>query len=84
MIGKKLNAMPLDLRLVWETGEEDPLGIDGGYEGIVEWDSDEDEEQTKPMMDKVAREVELIPGTRTLGTYIEGREANVRVEMRNR
>lgn len=82
MVGKRLNVMPLELRLIWETGERDPVALSEGQEGIEEWDSDEEEEtdESKNEANSVAREVELAAGTRTLGTYIEGREARVRVE----
>ncbi|KAM3418543.1 hypothetical protein BST61_g4520 [Cercospora zeina] len=84
MVGKKLHVMPLELRLIWETGERDPIALREGQEGIEEWDSDDEEEIAKSKVDanSVAREVELVAGTRALGTYIEGREARVRVEQR--
>lgn len=83
MIGKRLGMAPLKLRLVWETGEKDPVGRDGGYTGPEEWDSsDEDEASSRKEDELVAREVELVAGTRAVGTYIEGREAKVRIELK--
>lgn len=87
LVGKKVGVAPLKLHLIWETGERDPIGRDGGYEGPEWWESDEDEETVglNAATDEarwVMREVELVAGTRALGTYIEGREARVRVEMR--
>lgn len=82
MIGKRLGIVPLKLRLVWETGEQDPVGRDGGYTGPEEWDSsDEEGTSTTQEGELVAREVELVAGTRAVGTYIEGREARVRIEL---
>lgn len=83
MLGKRLGVMPTLVRLAWETGERDPLGHGGNSEGLTGWDSDEAEsELDEPQTYSVAREVELVASTRTLGTYIEGREARVRVERR--
>lgn len=86
MVGKRLGIAPLKLRLIWETGERDPIGRDGGYTGPSEWDSSDDDEELNSATagGLVAREVEIIAGTRPIGTYIEGREANVRVELRSR
>ncbi|GIZ40872.1 hypothetical protein CKM354_000419300 [Cercospora kikuchii] len=85
MVGKKLSVMPLELRLIWETGERDPIGLNQDQTGIEEWDSDEegDGDDIKIGESSAAREVELVAGTRTLGTYIEGREARVRVERKS-
>lgn len=83
MIGKRLGVVPLTLRLIWETGEQDPVGRDGGYTGPEEWDSSDDEGATSVTEGNlIAREIELVAGTRAVGTYIEGREANVRVELK--
>ncbi|EME89478.1 uncharacterized protein MYCFIDRAFT_210106 [Pseudocercospora fijiensis CIRAD86] len=81
MVGRRLGISPLKLRLVLETGEKDPIGKNNGDGTLEWWDSDEDE---AVVMDDganlVAREVELVAGTRALGTYIEGREVSIRVE----
>lgn len=75
--------MPLQLLLVWETGERDPLAHGAYVEGITEWDSDEEESDTTGSeTNSVAREVEIVAGARTMGTYVEGLEARVRVERR--
>lgn len=84
LVGKKLGVMPLKVRLIWETGERDPLGQRGAYSGPEWWDSsDESDDDAAVDGQSVLREVELIPGTRALGTYIEGREARIRVELRD-
>ena len=81
-VGKRLGVMPLKLRLIWETGEQDPAGRASGYNGPEWWDSSDDEaENAGREHDLVWREVELSPGTAAVGTYIESHEAKIRVEM---
>ena len=84
-VGKKLNIMPLCLRLVWETGERDPVGSVGGKAGDAPecWDSseEEDEGEVAARGEWVAREVELTAGTRAVGSYLEGSGGLVRVEV---
>lgn len=86
LAGKRLGIMPLKLRLVLETGEHDPIASETGYAGPEWWDSSDDddgeEELPRAGQEFVAREIELVAGTRPLGTYIEGREARVRVEVK--
>lgn len=86
IVGKRLGIVPLQLRLVWETGERDPVGKDRGYTGPEWWDSSDEEEDDELRNSDafVAREVELVAGTRPIGTYFEGREARVRVELKYR
>lgn len=85
LVGKRLAVAPLKLRLILETGERDPMGIRAGAGKAPEyWDSS-DEEDDEGLNGKgawVAREVELTGGTRSLGTFVEGSEARVRVETR--
>ncbi|KAI0874115.1 Thioesterase/thiol ester dehydrase-isomerase [Hypoxylon argillaceum] len=93
--GKLFGVKPLSLRLIWETGEWDPVaGFDdevedsSGDEGL----STEDEEKALILGDSpqaaekagkwVRREVELPDGPRQLGFCIDGSEAKIRVEMR--
>lgn len=87
LVGKKLRILPLKLRLVLETGEQDPLAQGEEYTGPEEWCSDsEDEEGSDGAVSAdgqwTSRKVELIAGTRVLGTYIEGREASIVVEKK--
>ena len=83
ILGKRLSVMPLQLVLVWETGERDPLAHGGNADSILEWDSDEEESVTvQSEADSVARDVEMAAGTRTMGTYIDGHDARIRVEKR--
>jgi hypothetical protein len=44
-----------------------------------EWDSEDSEGEAST--DRVVREVEVVPGTRSIGTWIDGSEAVVRVEI---
>lgn len=81
-VGKKLGVMPLRVKLVWETGERDPVrrGGDGG-EAPESWDSSEEEDESGEG-EWTVREVELVPGTRMVGSYFEGQRARARVEVR--
>lgn len=79
-VGKRLDISPLKVQLAWETGERDPVRKGGeGGEAPEEWDSS-DEEDEGGEGEWVAREVRLVAGTRMVGSYLEGREARVRVE----
>jgi hypothetical protein len=82
-VGKKLNVVPLGLRLVWETGERDPVGAGSGSAGDAPeyWDSSDEEDEVAGNGEWVAREVELAAGTRSVGSYLEGEGGRVRVEV---
>ena len=82
MVGKRLGQMPLGLRLVLETNERDPTGRDSGYGGPEWWDSGDDEADEGDEDRWMTREVEMVAGSRPLGSFVEGAEASVRVEMR--
>jgi len=90
IVGKRLGVMPLRLRLVWETGERDPIARPEGQEGPEWWDSDDEEVDDtggsggESDGETVAREVELVAGTRALGTYVEAGRAVFRIEVRDR
>ena len=80
-VGKELDVSPMTLALVLETGERDPVARDSGYAGPEWWDSDDEEVDTDAdKEDWTIREIELVPGTRVLGTYVEGREARMKVK----
>lgn len=102
IVGRLFSLPPMRLRLVWETGEWDPVG---GEEDDGGWSCSEDEELDVEHSGEhcaemegggvvkseevgreehgwVAREVELVDGTREVGFWIEGRAARVRVELR--
>ncbi|KAK3075556.1 hypothetical protein LTR53_000994 [Teratosphaeriaceae sp. CCFEE 6253] len=85
VVGKKMGVMPLRSRLVLETGEQDPVG-QKKYEGPEWWCSDDEEDGDDEGVEAgqegkawKGREVEMVAGTRALGTYVEGAEARVRV-----
>lgn len=81
IVGKHYGVLPLMLKLVWETGEKDPVSrsTTGGVQGVRDWDS-EDEEGDSTGQEWMEREVELVAGTRPLGTIVEVSEASIRVE----
>ncbi|KAI1773994.1 RNI-like protein [Hypoxylon cercidicola] len=94
--GKLFGARPLSLRLIWETGEWDPVA---GFDDEVEDSSDEEEEEEKREAEEAAnlvensqqnnrtgkwikREAELQDGPRQLGFCVDGLEVKIRVEIR--
>lgn len=80
IVGRLFDLRPMGLRLVWETGEWDPVpGLGGGDWGGSE---DEDENDKRDASKWAQREIELVDGTRDVGFWIDGREATVRVELR--
>ncbi|KAK3394512.1 hypothetical protein B0H63DRAFT_47953 [Podospora didyma] len=98
IVGKLFGLPPLELRLVWETGEWDPVaGFDDEAgdsseeeEMEVEWERTEDQGasagEVPPTGSKggrwVKREVELKDGPRHFGYCVDGLEAKIRVELR--
>ncbi|SMR43400.1 unnamed protein product [Zymoseptoria tritici ST99CH_1E4] len=73
-VGAKLGVLPMELRLVWETGEWDPVmrGIGVGQE-VEEWDSSDEEAGEDGKTEGVMkREVELVAGTRGWGRFLRG------------
>ena len=85
LVARTFAMQPMRLRLVWETGEWDPLGGTGDDSdqwsvGSATEDVDEKEGEGKGW---IKREVELMDGTREVGFWIEGKQATVRVEERN-
>jgi tubulin-specific chaperone E len=95
IVGRLFGLRPLSLRLIWETGEWDPVA---GYEDQEE-DSDEENEAEDTHAHREAieqevkletgtekgrwmrREVELEDGTRQIGFWVDSMEATVRVEL---
>ncbi|GKT63513.1 LOW QUALITY PROTEIN: tubulin-specific chaperone [Colletotrichum tofieldiae] len=94
--GRLFGAEPLRLRLVWETGEWDPVG---GFDEDENADDSSDEEDagrggegaetgtdTTAREEKggrwVKREVELKDGPRQLGFCVDGMDVKIRVEDR--
>jgi hypothetical protein len=95
IVGRLFGLRPLSLRLIWETGEWDPVA---GYEDQEE-DSDEEDEAEDAHVHRelivreakvetgkekgrwMRREVELEDGTRQIGFWVDGMEATIRVEL---
>ncbi len=79
IVGKKFGVMPMDCKLIWETGDWIPArrtmaDVD------EDWDSEDSEDEG--ITGKIMREVEVTPGTRSIGTWIDGMEATVRIELK--
>lgn len=79
MVGKYFGIKPMECKLLWETGDWMPAKSAVVDFDEDEWDSEDSEKETK--VDRVMREVEVVPGTRSIGTWIDGSEAVVRVEI---
>ncbi|KAJ4367627.1 hypothetical protein N0V83_007212 [Neocucurbitaria cava] len=77
--GKHFGIKPWKCKLIWETG--DWISARKATADIVDedWDSDDSDEEIG--MERILREVEIVPGTRSIGTWIDGTEATVRVEV---
>lgn len=88
IVGRLFDIKPLYVRLIWETGEYDPIA---GYEDEEDDSSDNEDEDTKIAATKTSmnedkgkwmkREVEIEDSTRQVGYCVEGMEARVRVEV---
>lgn len=81
MVGKHFNMRPLQCKLMWETGDWMPATRNVLNFDEDDWDSDDSEEDRQS--DRVMREVEIKPGTRSIGTWIDGSDATVRVELKS-
>lgn len=87
MVGKVFGLHPSKIRLIWETGEWDPVA---GYEDDENSsDDDDDDARVEVSLDPerakgqwMKREVELEDSTRQIGFCVDGMEARVRVEVR--
>jgi hypothetical protein len=97
LVGRVFGLSPLKVKLVWETGEWDPVGgfdevdEDGEEEDLeAEWERREGEGGVPgdmPELERkgarwVKREVELKDGPRQFGYCVDGLEARIRVERR--
>lgn len=79
MVGKHFGIKPMECKLLWETGDWMPAKSAVVDFDEDEWDSEDSEEGGK--VDRMMREVQVVPGTRSIGTWIDGSEAVVRVEI---
>lgn len=91
IVTRLFSLPPLECKLIWETGELDPVAGREDEEGwsVSEDDSDEDGGEKGRLKEKdkdkdrwVQREVELVDGTREVGNLVEGKKVRVRVEAR--
>lgn len=80
VVGKHFGIKPIKCRLVWETG--DWMSVRKSATDIIDDDWDSEDSEAEIGMERVMREVEIVPGTRSIGTWIDGSEATVRVEER--
>ncbi|KAM0329982.1 hypothetical protein ACHAQA_004151 [Verticillium albo-atrum] len=96
--GRMFGVPPLGVRLVWETGEWDPVG--GFDEELGESSDEEDGREAEMMVEMeaakgagedvelrrggrwVKREVELVDGPRQLGFCVDGLSVRIRVEVK--
>lgn len=78
-VGKHFSTKPYKCKLIWETGDWMHVARDAGDLG-EDYDSDDSEKEIR--VDRVMREVEIVAGTRPIGTWIDGTEATVRVEVK--
>ncbi|KAF1956065.1 tubulin-specific chaperone-like protein E [Byssothecium circinans] len=83
VVCREFRAKPRACKLVWETGDwmfAAKEVVDDEEDWTSGSESDEGEEKVKP--NSVMREVEIVPGTRSIGTLVEGSEAIVRLEVK--
>lgn len=97
IVGRAFGIKPMHCKLIWETGEWDPMaGTDDDGDDDGEWSCDGSEEEEEEEGDEglkegkkgkgrwVRREVEFTDGMRKVGGWVEGegKEVRVRVERR--
>ncbi|KAJ8112900.1 hypothetical protein OPT61_g4845 [Boeremia exigua] len=82
IVGRQFGLMPMDFRLIWETGDWMPAKRTMADVEDEEWESEDSDSEMA--VGKVMREVEITPGTKSIGTWIDGMEATVRVELKGR
>lgn len=80
VVGNHFGVKPIKCRLVWETG--DWMSVRKSATDIIDDDWNSEDSEAEIGMERVMREVEIVPGTRSIGTWIDGSEATVRVEER--
>ncbi|KAL5116763.1 hypothetical protein ACEQ8H_005375 [Pleosporales sp. CAS-2024a] len=78
-VAKAFDMKPSEVKLVWETGDWMPVKSAAAFDD--EWDEDEDDSGDDKAVEQVMREVEIVPGTRSIGTWVDGSEATLRVEV---
>lgn len=81
MVGKHFGLKPLSCRLLWETGDWMPAKSNAAIFNDGDWSEEDGEDESE--QDKAMREVEILPGTKSLGTWIDGSQATIRVEIKS-
>jgi hypothetical protein len=80
IVGKKTGISPFQIQLFWETGEWE-FKKAGHVDNDEEWDSEDEDDEAAGTQGKVLREVHIVPGTRSLGTWVEGSQVTIRVDV---
>ncbi|KAF2131616.1 tubulin-specific chaperone-like protein E [Dothidotthia symphoricarpi CBS 119687] len=80
IVAKHFDIKPSKCGLIWETGDWMSANKSMADLGEDDWNSDDSEDERGA--DRVMREVDIVPGTRSIGTWIDGSEATVRVEIK--
>lgn len=84
IVSKNFGIPPAKLRLIWETGDwmhaPRPAGTLGEESDSESSDGDTDE-NSDGKGERVMREVEIVPGTKAIGNWIDGMEAIIRVQL---
>jgi hypothetical protein len=80
LVGKRVGLSPFQIKLFWETGEWE-FKRAGYVDDDEQWDSEDADDEAAGTQGKILREIQLIPGTRSLGTWVEGSQAAVRIEI---
>ncbi|EQL03690.1 Cytoskeleton-associated protein, Gly-rich domain protein [Ophiocordyceps sinensis CO18] len=78
--GKLFGLSPLRVRLIWETGEWDPVANDDEQD-VESSDEEDEEEQARDGSGRwLPREIELKDGPKQLGYCVDGLDVIIRVE----
>ncbi|CAE7012373.1 hypothetical protein CFE70_002213 [Pyrenophora teres f. teres 0-1] len=80
LVGKHFSIKPMQCRLVWETG--DWMSVRKSATDIVDDDWDSEDSEAEVGMERIMREAEIVPGTRSIGTWVDGSVATIRVEVK--
>ncbi|KAH8731181.1 tubulin-specific chaperone E [Phaeosphaeriaceae sp. PMI808] len=81
MVGRHFDIKPMMCKLIWESGDWMPAQGNAEKPDEDGWVSEDSEAEAQ--IDRVMQEVEIVPGSRSIGTWIDGSEATVRVEVKS-
>jgi hypothetical protein len=89
IVGRRIGIPPMKCKLVWETGDWMPAPRTEDATADEEWESEHSDEDDEEGVEKegvgkqkIMREVEIVPGTKAAGNWVDSMEAVVRIEMR--